>query len=262
MGKIASKFRVVVGRPIKNYNVESRAFKVISKDKPTPAPTYPSLEKVMREIKNGKDHDPFLPVTCIRLGMRIWMCLPLFSTLADPELLNKGKLSAAEIKNLSQVYVTSTGDNPVIKSKQKLPDDRHTHEEFLYGYQEPIKIPLGKVSLRQLLELLEKHAANPVKNSPEVLSVEYKLDLQTTQNVVEYFRTFRVYLQPKGPEPGRLEMAKNLIVKPFVFDNKTKGPGKKWRQISWSYSWRDIGKDQRELDWQPSLVERRAGKFQ
>jgi hypothetical protein len=54
MGKQLSKFKFMT-RPFKNYNVEDRAYKVISKDKPTPAPHYPSMEKIMADIKSGNE---------------------------------------------------------------------------------------------------------------------------------------------------------------------------------------------------------------
>ena len=43
-------------RPLKNYNVEERAMKVISREKPNPAPPYPVMEKIMKDIKRGKNY--------------------------------------------------------------------------------------------------------------------------------------------------------------------------------------------------------------
>lgn len=54
MGIAASIARRKGARPIKNYNVEERAMKVISRDKPTPAPPHPSMKKVMEDIMRGK----------------------------------------------------------------------------------------------------------------------------------------------------------------------------------------------------------------
>lgn len=41
MGKTASR----MSRPLKNWNVENRAHKVISKEKPSVAPSYESMKK-------------------------------------------------------------------------------------------------------------------------------------------------------------------------------------------------------------------------
>jgi NADH dehydrogenase [ubiquinone] 1 alpha subcomplex assembly factor 4 len=38
MGKVLS----LMGRPLRNYNIENRAHKIISKEKPTPAPKHKS----------------------------------------------------------------------------------------------------------------------------------------------------------------------------------------------------------------------------
>jgi len=141
--------------------------------------------------------------------------------MLDPELLNKGKLSEGQMKQLSQVFVTSSGDNPVVQRKvTELPQDRHTHEEHLYGYHEPVKIPIGKLSLRRILELLDKHETDPVKNTPEALALTYKLDLGVVQAMITYFRPFKVHVPDKvKPEEG-LAKIKKLMIKPFYLDMK------------------------------------------
>lgn len=41
-------------RPIKTYNIESRAHKVIGRNKPIPAPTYESTKKQLEVAKASK----------------------------------------------------------------------------------------------------------------------------------------------------------------------------------------------------------------
>jgi len=53
MGQTAGKHMKGVFRPVKNYNVEERAFKEISKDKPIVAPVHKSMKNIMDEIKRG-----------------------------------------------------------------------------------------------------------------------------------------------------------------------------------------------------------------
>ena len=50
MGKVFSSF---VKRPIRNWNVENRAQRVISQDKPQPAPRHKSTEKMIQEFTQG-----------------------------------------------------------------------------------------------------------------------------------------------------------------------------------------------------------------
>jgi len=187
MGKSASKLRSVV-RPVKNFNVEDRAFKQISKEKTGAAPPHPSMEKIMEEIRN------------------------------DPELLNRGKLSEDERNKLSQVYLKSQGDNWVIRTKQNLPSARVTPVDNVYGVEEPAIIPKGRITLRQTLELMEKYQQDKEKNTPEVLAKEYNLEIPVTINVLTKFRPFQVYVQPKPEEKAGVEKLKQIMAKPFVFD--------------------------------------------
>ena len=50
MGSIFAK----VARPLKNWNVEGRAHKVISQSKPKRAPTYKSTEKEIELVNKSK----------------------------------------------------------------------------------------------------------------------------------------------------------------------------------------------------------------
>lgn len=51
MGTVVSRLMV---RPLKNYNVENRAHKVISKPKPEPAPQYESQARQMKIVNECK----------------------------------------------------------------------------------------------------------------------------------------------------------------------------------------------------------------
>lgn len=44
----------LITKPIRSFNVESRAFKVISQEKPTPAPRYKSDEQDIQKLIQGK----------------------------------------------------------------------------------------------------------------------------------------------------------------------------------------------------------------
>lgn len=52
MGTALGRMKILF-RPVKNFNVEERAFKAISKDKPTPAPTHLRMQSIMEEIRQG-----------------------------------------------------------------------------------------------------------------------------------------------------------------------------------------------------------------
>lgn len=50
MGKALS----ILNRQINRFNAENRAHRVISKDKPAPAPKHPSTQKQIDEFLSGK----------------------------------------------------------------------------------------------------------------------------------------------------------------------------------------------------------------
>jgi len=171
-------------RPVQNYNVEERAFKVISREKPTPAPVHPGkMKDIMEAIKR------------------------------DPELLTKGKLDPKSMENMSKVFLTSQGNNPIIKARKKdLPMDRKGHEEYPYGTEEPAVIPQGKASMKQLLDLLINHQSKPRQFTADKLAAEYNLDVVDVRNVVEYFKPFQLYI-PKKKEQPKLAPLKYLQTK-------------------------------------------------
>jgi len=171
-------------RPVQNFNVEERAFKVISRDKPTPAPVHPGkMKEIMDAIKR------------------------------DPNLLTQGKLDPKTMENMSRVFLTSQGDNPVIKRRTKdLPVDRRGHEEYPYGSEEPAVIPPGKASMKQLLDLLSNHQSKPREYTADKLAAEYNLDVVDVRNTLEYFKPFQLHI-PKKKEQVKLPPLKYLQTK-------------------------------------------------
>lgn len=54
MGNVTTSLGRKLSRPLKNFAVEARAEKVISKDKPVPAPWHPATQRKIDEIIKGK----------------------------------------------------------------------------------------------------------------------------------------------------------------------------------------------------------------
>ena len=50
MGKVMS----TMTRPVKKFNIENRAHRIISQDKPTQAPMYESSKKQLEVAQNGE----------------------------------------------------------------------------------------------------------------------------------------------------------------------------------------------------------------
>ncbi|XP_076174519.1 NADH dehydrogenase [ubiquinone] 1 alpha subcomplex assembly factor 4 [Ptiloglossa arizonensis] len=175
MGKVYS----IITKPIRTFNIENRAHKVITKEKPVPAPQYPSTAK-QKELVN-KLH---------------------------PDFMEKHYKKNAELDDrLKDIYVIST--DPKTKPKdtvppKPLPLDRTRTPVFEFGFYEVQEIPEGKCSLRQALAFIVKHNKNPAEYTVEKIALEYKLDKQLTANILDYFRI------PNVIRPKKVDMIEEL----------------------------------------------------
>lgn len=178
MGGLVSKAL----RPVKSFNIENRAHRVISKEKPTVAPSYPST---VEELKRVREVDPDIDV---KLSKK------------DPELDER----------LKDVYVTSHGrpEDDVTKEKQEktsdrpLPQDRKAVPDFDFGLKEPEKVPYGKTTLRHAIDYISSHQINPEEVTAEKIAFEYKLKVEDVENILKYFKTYEVYLPATKTSPA------------------------------------------------------------
>ncbi|CAG7728581.1 unnamed protein product [Allacma fusca] len=170
LAKRAVKSTVV--RPLRNYDVEERAMKVISREIPKSAPPHPSMKKMMDDIRS------------------------------DPNLLTKAKEDPVLMDKLQHVFLTSQGENSEIATKAKLPQERAHPEGWEFGFNEPTKVPVGKITFRKMLELLANHQVEPETFTAEKLAKDYNLDLENVKNIIRYFKPFILYTPKKKPEPS------------------------------------------------------------
>lgn len=189
MGALVSKAL----RPIKTFNIENRAHRVISKEKPSPAPQYAAT---LLDIKRATD--------------------------ADPQLDDKIQKKNQELDNwLKKVYVTSEGrpEDDITREIQQnpnkiLPQDRKPVESFDYGLKEPERISYGKTTLRNAISFITAHQTDPKEASTQKIALEYKLKEEDVENILKYFQTFEVYYpatktsqaQFAGPSQLRLKL--------------------------------------------------------
>uniref|UniRef100_A0A6P7H7Q0 Protein NDUFAF4 homolog n=1 Tax=Diabrotica virgifera virgifera TaxID=50390 RepID=A0A6P7H7Q0_DIAVI len=168
MGKAYSSLK----NPLKNFNVESRAHKVISQPKPIPAP---------RHKREQDQYDRMLQE---------------YPKEFEESLKKNEELD----KNLKSVFVTSQDQNINIKQEanpnRPLPTDRSQVEPSLYGIKEPEpnKVPIGKVTLGNVLEFISKYQGDPKNYNAKVIADKFTLQEQTVRNILKYFRVFEVYL--------------------------------------------------------------------
>lgn len=184
-------------RPIKSFNIENRAHRVISKEKPVPAPKYPAnIEDMRRAIE------------------------------ADPELDEKlHRKDPGLDSRLRDVYVTSVGkpEDDITREIQKekttdrpLPENRTQVEEFEYGFKEPGRVTYGRTTLRHAINFISAYQMNPEEATPAKIAAEYKLKEEDVLNVLKYFKTYEVYLPETRTTPatfaGPANMRKQLLM--------------------------------------------------
>ncbi|EZA52140.1 hypothetical protein DMN91_010082 [Ooceraea biroi] len=161
MGKVYS----ALVRPLRTFNIENRAAKVISQQKPVTAPQYKYVEQ-QKEIANK----------------------------VSPDFLEDHYRKDVQLdQRLKDVFVTSTDPQVTTKpSEDSKPLPRYTfnREEPTYNYYEPTVIPVGKCSAKQAIIFLAQHKQDPVKYSIENIAAEYKLDKEIVSNVLKYFHLF------------------------------------------------------------------------
>ncbi|XP_036173759.1 NADH dehydrogenase [ubiquinone] 1 alpha subcomplex assembly factor 4 [Myotis myotis] len=170
-----------VVRAIRNFNLENRAAREISKVKPSPAPRHPSTESLLREQMSGQ---------------------------ADI----KGEIGRKDDKLLSllrDVYVNSR--DPVSSAQDKDAGTPQEPKEFRLpkGNHFDINIeniPKGKVSIVEALTLLNNHKLYPDTWTAEKIAEEYHLEQKDVNSVLKYFVTFEVKIFP--PEDKKAIQAK------------------------------------------------------
>uniref|UniRef100_A0A1B6K3F5 Uncharacterized protein n=1 Tax=Homalodisca liturata TaxID=320908 RepID=A0A1B6K3F5_9HEMI len=190
MGQIITKIYSMTAREVKMVNIERRAEKVISKDKPTPAPMYPSTIKELERLKEEQ---------------------------ISTEHLDKKDKQLDEY--LKKVYVSTPDPAPKserpVNPERPLPLSRHTDEEVTYGYSESEEqhIPPGRVSLKQALQFISDSQSDPDKHTSTAIAAQYKLDINTTNDILEHFKMFNVHIQKKEKDPALMSKYEQLQLK-------------------------------------------------
>ncbi|XP_005145154.1 NADH dehydrogenase [ubiquinone] 1 alpha subcomplex assembly factor 4 [Melopsittacus undulatus] len=160
-----------LARVFRTFNVENRARREISREKPRPAPRHPTSR-----LDELPDH-PGIKEEIYR---------------KDDRLLTL----------LKDVYVQSR-DSPVrVKDgggehlPQKHEEKRLTKLGHL-GDADIKKVSKGKISIVEALTLLNNHKLNPQIWTAEKIAVEYSLELKDVNSLLEFFIPFTVQEFPK-----------------------------------------------------------------
>ncbi|XP_047617290.1 NADH dehydrogenase [ubiquinone] 1 alpha subcomplex assembly factor 4 [Phacochoerus africanus] len=163
-----------VTRAVRNFNLENRAEREISKLKPSPAPRHPSTKTLLREQINS-----------------------------HPEI--KGEIARKDDKLLSllkDVYVDSTDPVSSVQVKDtgahQKPKEFRLPKDHRFDMMNVKNIPKGKISIVEALTLLNNHKLYPDTWTAEKIAKEYHLEQQDVNSLLKYFVTFEVKIFPPG----------------------------------------------------------------
>ncbi|XP_037376025.1 NADH dehydrogenase [ubiquinone] 1 alpha subcomplex assembly factor 4 isoform X2 [Talpa occidentalis] len=141
-----------VTRAIRNFNLENRTEREISKMKPSSAPRHPSTKKLLQEQIS---HNPGIKGEIARKDDR------LLSLLKDVYVDSKDPVASMQVKDA----VT-----PQQPKEFRLPKGHH------FEMMNIKNIPKGKISIVEALTLLNNHKLHPETWTAEKIAEEYHLE--------------------------------------------------------------------------------------
>ncbi|XP_027748932.1 NADH dehydrogenase [ubiquinone] 1 alpha subcomplex assembly factor 4 isoform X1 [Empidonax traillii] len=160
-----------VTRVFRTFNVESRARREISKEKPTPAPRHPTTRL------DATADQPEVKEQIIRKDERL-------------------------LTFLKDVYVESR--DPPVRVKdgggERLPckqEEKRLTKLGHLGALDVKKVSKGKISIVEALTLLNDHKFHPQIWTAEKIAAEYSLELKDVNSLLEFFIPFTVQEFPK-----------------------------------------------------------------
>ncbi|XP_004566266.2 NADH dehydrogenase [ubiquinone] 1 alpha subcomplex assembly factor 4 [Maylandia zebra] len=161
-----------VTRVFRNYNLENRVHRELSKDKPRAAPR----------------HSVKLP--------------PTASSPQEVDSLNQN--NAPLLDHLRSVYVESRDPAPAAAEVSKDVTAGREQRRLLkfsvpaspLGLVELTDVPIGKLTIAEALKAVGSHQHQPQMWSPEKIAQEYSLDLKETKALLDFFVPFKVEIIP------------------------------------------------------------------
>ncbi|XP_041814622.1 NADH dehydrogenase [ubiquinone] 1 alpha subcomplex assembly factor 4 isoform X2 [Chelmon rostratus] len=168
-----------VVRMFRNFNLENRVHREISKEKPrvaprhaaNPPPSAGSSEAVETAESVNLKHDPLLS-----------LLRSVYVESTDPE--------AAKPSSSSSSVSEEAERRPL---KFSLPGDLH-------GLVELTDVPKGKLTIAEALKALSSHQREPQTCTPEKIAQDFSLDLKDTKALLEFFMPFQVQMIPPKTE--------------------------------------------------------------
>ncbi|KAM9338921.1 NADH dehydrogenase [ubiquinone] 1 alpha subcomplex assembly factor 4 [Symphorus nematophorus] len=175
-----------VARMFRNFNLENRVHREISKEKPAAAPRHAvsspppagSSEAAETVESLHQKNDPLLG-----------LLKSVYVESTDP-----AAAAAAAAEASKQVTVGKELERRPLK--YSLPG--HT-----YGLVELTDVSKGKLTIAEALKAMSSHQREPRTWTPEKISQEYSLDLKDTKALLEFFIPFQVQIIPPKTDKAK-----------------------------------------------------------
>ncbi|XP_049446752.1 NADH dehydrogenase [ubiquinone] 1 alpha subcomplex assembly factor 4 isoform X2 [Epinephelus fuscoguttatus] len=168
-----------VARMFRNFNLENRVHRELSREKPraaprheTPLPSSADSSEVDTAVNQKND--------------------PLLNLLKSVYVESTDPAAAAEASK----EVTAGNEANRRPLKFSLPGDH-------YGLVDLTDVPKGKLTIIEALKALSSHQRQPQTWTPEKIAQEYSLDLKDTKALLEFFIPFQVQIVPPKTENAK-----------------------------------------------------------
>ncbi|XP_071755363.1 NADH dehydrogenase [ubiquinone] 1 alpha subcomplex assembly factor 4 isoform X2 [Centroberyx gerrardi] len=162
-----------VARMFRNFNLENRALREISKEKPKAAPRHTGSTPA--SVRSSEPEADLTDSIHQRNDPLLTLLKSVYVESKDP--------------------AASETPKPVEKEEERRPL-KFSLPGDPYGLVEITDVPKGKLSLVEALKALNSHKREPQTWTPEKISQEYSLDLKDTKALVDFFIPFDVKIIP------------------------------------------------------------------
>uniref|UniRef100_A0A8P4G9C2 NADH dehydrogenase [ubiquinone] 1 alpha subcomplex assembly factor 4 n=1 Tax=Dicentrarchus labrax TaxID=13489 RepID=A0A8P4G9C2_DICLA len=168
-----------VVRMFRNFNLENRVHREISREKPLPAPRHAAAPRPP-------------PLLCVSAAETVNQKNdPLLALLRTVYVQSTDPAAAAEVSpQKTRPYLNR---RPLKFSLPVAP----------YGMVELTDVPKGKLTIAEALKALGGHQQQPQTWTPEKIAQDYSLDLKDTKDLLEFFIPFEVKIIPPKTENAK-----------------------------------------------------------
>lgn len=166
----------------RNFNLENRVHREISKEKPQAAPRH----EVSPPPSTGSSELEKTDILHQKNDSLLTLLKSVYVESKDPAAEASKEVTVAK----------EAGERPLTFS---LPGDPNGLE----GLQE---VPKGKLTIVEALKALSSHQHQPQTWTPEKIAQDYCLDLKDTKALLEFFYTFQVQsISPKNDKTKQIK---------------------------------------------------------